>query len=297
MRSIAEKVRPRVIKEKLPDDSSESEAIEDQEALKIAKLQKLQALEAQLQSIETQEAKEITKPVADGLETLESSIAQGIQHVTKGEQVLQESITDSAISKELDKLQAEIATEEIAIVKTPYEKLVVLHEWIEQPQYGFMYAIPNKKKQQADFESWRDEWGHVLLDYARVNIFHVVFPKSLLTEPPFNKFIDRATAIQELCNTLVEKKLAKWAGKKTKQEELRVYWKSLDEWVAVIEKWALDHAILDVIMVADIRNSNQEFASLPIEDLREIFKTLEKNARATMVELEEGQFGIKFHFV
>ncbi len=297
MRSIAEKIRQKSIKEKQPDDSSESEAIEDQNVLKIAKLQKLQALEAQLQSIETQEAKEIARPVADGLETLESSIAQGIQHATKGEQVLQESITDSAISKELDKLQAEIATEEVAIVKTPYEKLVVLHEWIEQPQYGFMYAIPNKKKQETDFESWRDEWGHVLLDYARVNTFHVIFPKSLLTEAPFNKFIDRTTAIQELCNTLVDKKLAKWAGKKNKQEELRIYWKSLDEWVAVIEKWALDHAILDVIMVADIRNSNQEFATLPIEDLREIFKSLEKNARATMVQLDEGQFGIKFRFV
>ena len=87
--------------------------------------------------------------------------------------------------------------------------------------------------------------------------------------------------------------MGKWINKK---EALRVYWKSIEEWVSVIENWALDHAIFDVIMVPDIRNSDQEFAQLPVEDLREIFKKIEKQGKADMVEINKDQFGIKFKF-
>ena len=75
-------------------------------------------------------------------------------------------------------LEEEVAAEQIIIVKTPYEKLIELHEWIELPQYGFMYSVPNKKKNKEDFQSWKDEWSQVLLDYAKVGTFHIIFVKS-----------------------------------------------------------------------------------------------------------------------
>ncbi len=191
-------------------------------------------------------------------------------------------------------LEEEVAAEYIIAEKSPYEKLIELHEWIELPQYGFMYSIPNKKKNREDFQSWKDEWSQVLLDYAKVGTFHIIFVKRLLTESPFNKFTNRKNAINELAEGLIEKNLGKWVKKK---EALRVYWKSIEEWVSVIEDWAHDHAIFDVIMIPDIRNSEQEFASLPVEDLREIFKKIEKQGKANMVELDgNDQFGIKFKF-
>ena len=224
---------------------------------------------------------------------MENSIHKGISSATKGEKIFEISINDAEIEKDLKILEEEVAAEQLVAEKTVYEKLVELHEWIEQPQYGFMYSVPNKKKEKGDFLSWRDEWAQVLLDYAKVGTYHIIFIKRLLTEKPFNKFIDRKSAINELAEGLVEKKLGKWIKKK---EALRVYWKSIEEWVSVIEDWAHDNAIFDVIMIPDIRNSEQEFAELPVEDLREIFKKIEKQGKADMVELENNQFGIKFKF-
>ncbi len=227
------------------------------------------------------------------METLESSIHKGISSATKGEKIFEISTSDAEIEKDMIALEAEIAAQPVVAEKSPYEKLIELHEWIELPQYGFMYTIPNKKKNKEDFISWRDEWSQVLLDYAKVGTFHIIFVKRLLTEKPFNKFINRKNAINELAEGLIEKDLGKWIKKK---EALRVYWKSIEEWVSVIEDWARDHAIFDVIMVPDIRNSDQEFAALPVEDLREIFKKIEKQGKANMVEIDKDQFGIKFKF-
>ncbi len=224
---------------------------------------------------------------------MESSIDKGISSATKGEKIFEISISDVEIEKDMLALEEEVASEEIIAEKSPYEKLIELHEWIELPQYGFMFSVPNKKKNKEDFISWRDEWSQVLLDYAKVGTFHIIFVKKLLTEKPFNKFINRKNAINELAEGLIEKNLGKWINKK---EALRVYWKSIEEWVSVIENWAQDHAIFDVIMVPDIRNSDQEFAQLPVEDLREIFKKIEKQGKADMVEIDKDQFGIKFKF-
>lgn len=259
---------------------------EKEEQTKLEKLERLKELESQLNSIETQETE-------DGLETLESSIHKGISSATKGEKIFEISTSDAEIEKDMIALEAEVAAEQIIAEKSPYEKLIELHEWIELPQYGFMYTIPNKKKNKEDFISWRDEWSQVLLDYAKVGTFHIIFVKRLLTEKPFNKFINRKNAINELAEGLIEKDLGKWIKKK---EALRVYWKSIEEWVSVIENWAHDNAIFDVIMVPDIRNSDQEFAALPVEDLREIFKKIEKQGKANMVEIDKDQFGIKFKF-
>ena len=278
MKKIAEKVRDKnseILKQK-----------EKEKQEKLEKLKRLEELESQLSSIEKQATE-------DGLETLESSIDKGISSATKGEKIFEISISDEEIEKDMIALEEEVAAEPIVAEKSPYEKLIELHEWIELPQYGFMYSVPNKKKNKEDFISWRDEWSQVLLDYAKVGTFHIIFVKRLLTEKPFSKFINRKNAINELAEGLVEKNLGKWIKKK---EALRVYWKSIEEWCSVIESWALDHAIFDVIMIPDIRNSDQEFAQLPVEDLREIFKKIEKQGKADMVEIDKDSFGIKFKF-
>lgn len=303
MRPIAEQVRKR--KEKIKD-TEESQPVSEEETAELselekdeirkAKLQKLKELEAELSEIEQKKQARVVDqdvPLAD----LEEKLASQIKSATKGEIVLEETADEATIRSEMESIKQEMAAEQAVQEKTPYEKLVELHDWIEQPQYEFMYAMPHPKKAKQDFESWREEWSQVLLDYARIGTLHMIFPKRLLTEKPFNKFIDRKKSVLELCEALVEKDLAKWVGNKKKKDELRVYWKSLEEWTSIIEQWAYNNAIFDVIMVPDIRKSKQEFALLPVEDLKVIFRKLEKMNKATMIELEDSQFGIKFKLI
>ncbi|MHA1775683.1 MAG: hypothetical protein DRO88_08935 [Promethearchaeia archaeon] len=291
---IKEKEHSQLVSEKEISESSLSELEKDK--VRKAKLQKLKELEAELVQIEQKkEARVVDQdiPLAD----LEEKLASHIKSATKGEIVLRESDDEAAIRSELESIKQEMAKEKAVQVKTHYEKLVELHNWIEETQYEFMYAMPHPKKAKRDFESWREEWSQVLLDYARVGTLHIIFPKRLLTEKPFNKFINRKKSVLELCEALVEKDLAKWIGNKKKKDQLRIYWKSLEEWTAVVEQWAYDNAIFDVIMIPDIRKSKQEFALLPVEDLKVIFRKLEKMNKATMIELENNQFGIKFKLI
>jgi hypothetical protein len=297
--TIAEQEKPRPEKTK----SQESQSRE----AKLAKLKQLQELQAQLASIENEiqptevsstESEGQSEVVKDELEVLESTIAAGIKSTTKGETLLKISISDQEIDREMAALEKELAAETKVIVITAYEKLVAIHDWLDAPQYGFMYSIPNSKKARQDFESWQEEWSQVLLDYAHVGLLHILYPKRMLTEKPFNKFTNRKHAIEIIAQVLVEKDLAEWTGDKPKKKEaLRVYWKSLEEWVAIIEKWAQTNALFEVVMLPDIRKAETEFANLPEEDLRQIFKKIQQNQKGTMVELENNQFGIKFRLI
>lgn len=285
---IAEQQRPKASQK----SKSLSEEQKKQEKLaKLEKLEKLEALQSQLNSLES----EGSGSEVDGLDDLESSIQHGIKGATKGEIVLEVSTTDDSIAAEMAALEQEVAAETKVVIKSPYEKLLEIHDWIEAPQYGFMYSTPNKKKNKQDFESWREEWSQVLLDYAHVGRIHIIYPKRLLTEKPFNKFVDRKKAISILAEALIDKDLAEWIGDKPKKkEELRVFWKSIEEWTTLIEDWAKNNAIFDMVMVPDIRNSETEFSNLPEEDLKIIFGKIEQNHKGTVVELDDNQFGIKF---
>ncbi len=308
MIQISEKVRTPPEKEKRSKETSES-VLEEQDLTqeeKLAKIKRLQALQAELDALKVKES-QITQPdvkvdeiigeEADGLETLENAISKGIKSATKGEMLAKIKIDDRALDQDLVALEREIQEEELekVIEKTPYEKLLEIHDWLTQVQYGFMYMMPNKKKNKQDFESWREEWSQVLFDYAKVGKFHILFMKRLLTEEPFNKFDKRNKAIQELADLLIDKDLAQWTGEKPKKKEaLRVYWKSLSEWQEIILQWAEKNAVLELIMIPDIRKSKTDFANLPKEDLHTIFKQIEKANKGQMVELEDDQFGIKF---
>ncbi len=294
---MAEKQRIRV-------SEKEEEFVEKKES-KSEKLRKLEALQSKLDSLDNESSsiKEKSKHLdqsnsEDGLEALENNVQLGIKNTTKGEKILQISISDLEIEKEMEALELEVAREVHITQKSLYEKLNEIHDWISSPQYGFMYAIPNKKKNKNDFESWKDEWSQVLLDYANIGKIHIIYPKRLLTEKPFNKFIDRQKSIEILAEALIEKELAKWTGKKPRnKEELRVYWKSTEEWTSILINWAEKNAIVDIVMVPDIRNSNSDFANLPIEDLKTIFERIEDEKKGTVVELDDNQFGIKFKLI
>ena len=154
-----------------------------------------------------------------------------------------------------------------------------------------MYSIPNKKTNTKDYESWKNEWLKVLFDYARYAILHILYLRKMHTVKPFANFEDRATAIREIAQALVDKKEAEWLSKS--KEKLRVYWKSLDNWAEDIYDWAMEISPLEPILIFEIRESNQEFSNLPREDILKIFKMLENDRRGKIIELEDGQISFK----
>jgi len=197
------------------------------------------------------------------------------------------------IDNELEKLEAEIDLEQkkAAIIISIFDQLSEEHEWVKEPQYGFMYSMPDKKTQKRDFESWIDVWSKVLFDYARIASDHIIYSKTLLSEKPWSDFKDRTTAIQEITNNLVKQKVAEWLGKK--KEKLRIYWLSLEEWADKIVLWAHEIAFTEPIFITDIKEAEQDFSSLPDEDIIKTFNIIAKQGRGTKIKLENDVIAIQ----
>ncbi|MFX1260070.1 MAG: hypothetical protein ACFFAN_19645 [Promethearchaeota archaeon] len=192
------------------------------------------------------------------------------------------------IESQLQVLEEEIVGERGLIEKelSPYEKLLNEYPWLEEAKYEFMYSIPNKKKNPADYESWKTEWAKVLFDYAKYAILHILYLRQLNSEKPFSNFQDRQRAIKEITDRLVEQKIAKFLTKK--KDKLRIYWKTLDLWAEDLYNWALDFGKIEPILIYEIREAKQEFSNLPKFDLEEIFKILSKDNRGSIIKTDDG---------
>ena len=198
-----------------------------------------------------------------------------------------------AIEKELELIEKEIIGEKAVVAKeiSTFELLLNDYPWLEEQRYIFMYSIPNKKKNTSDYESWKNEWSKVLFDYARYAILHILYLRKLNSVKPFSKFENRQEALKEIAEELVERSQAEWLSKS--KEKLRVYWKTLDNWAEEIYEWAKEISPLEPILIFEIRESNQEFSTLPKEDIEKIFRLLEKENRGKIIKLEDGQISFK----
>lgn len=197
------------------------------------------------------------------------------------------------VEQELKLIEREIVGEKGVISKevSTYELLVNDYPWLEEKRYIFMYTLPNKKQDLKDFESWKKEWSKVLFDYARYAILHILYLRQLESQKPFSKFEDRAEALKEIAEELVEREQAEWLSKS--KEKLRVYWKSLDNWAQEIYEWAVEISPLEPILIFEIRESNKEFSNLPKKDIIKIFKMLEKDKKGVIIKAENGQISFK----
>ncbi|MHA1104718.1 MAG: hypothetical protein ACTSPN_03250 [Promethearchaeota archaeon] len=262
------------------------------ELARLKELKKIQELQRiQEEDVSTEE--ELSEPTDDNLETrlnkIEDFLTSNLGQVdTKAYKQNAEEI-----ERELQLIETEIIGEKAVVAKevSTYELLLNDHPWLEETRYIFMYSIPNKKTNTKDYESWKTEWLKVLFDYARYAILHILYIRKMHTVKPFANFEDRDTAIRELAEGLVDKKQAEWLSKN--KEKLRVYWKSLDNWAEDIYEWAMEISPLEPILIFEIRESNQEFSNLPREDIKKIFKMLEKDRRGKIIELEDGQMSFK----
>jgi len=284
---------------KIPKEVKEKAEKELEELRKeLARLKKLKQEKEQLEQEATQ--KHIIKEVevkATELDYIE-------EQFDKLEDILSSKLGDvdtriyqkhaDQIESELQSLEEEIIGEKGLIEKklTAYDNLLKAYPWLEEERKKFMYDMPDKNKNKNDYISWKTEWAKVLFDYARFAILHIIYTRELITHKPFMKFTKREQYIKEIAEELISQNQAKWLSKN--KESLRVYWKTLEVWSDEIWKWAYDNGKIEPIMIYELREVKQEdFSSLPLEDLEEIFKIMAKNRRAKILKLDDGKLAFK----
>jgi len=295
-------------REKSEEASKEIQKVADKELEVLRKeLERLRELKKQKELKEKEALKEAPPDIKDeaikteeiykgNLEEIEDRLNDIDKYLLKQfEQMDKTTYAENAsyIESQLQKLEEEIVGEKGVIEKelSPYEKLLGDYPWIEEPKYAFMYAIPNKKKNPTDYQSWKTEWAKVLFDYAKCAILHIIYLRELYTEKPFSNFNDRKKAIHKIAQELVDQELAKLLSKK--EEQLRIYWRTLDLFADDIYEWAIDHGKLEPILIYEIRESKLEFSNLPKIDLEEIFRILSKDDKGNIIKLEDGQMAFK----
>ena len=300
---MAEQVRRR---------EKEKDKIEERQA----KIKRMAELQKRLAELEAKE-KEIQKDTSSALASMDSETAEAnaqklqeveslIGDLANIEAILDKGFNNSTeispslpsktleqIELELAILEEEVAKEDQVKTRSVFEQLQAIKEnaWIAQERYNFMYSIPPDPKSK-DFSSWQDDWGRVLMDYARLAVLHIVYMTKLINEPPFSNFRERERAVRLIANYLVGKKLARWISKN--QEELRVLWKSMEELASDVEKWAIENYGSQPIILQELKEANQVFSTLPEEDWEEIFKILKKRKKILIDKTKSGDIFIKF---
>ena len=294
-------------REKAKEESKEVQKLKDKEIellrkelLRLRELKKQKELkgreEAGEKTIAT-EPKELETEEKDrsNLNDIESRLNQIDQFLLKQfEQIETKTYDPEYIETQLQVLEQEIVGEKGLIEKelTAYEQLLNVYPWLEEERMKFMYSMPNKKKQENDYLSWRTEWSKVLFDYSRFAILHIIYIRELVSEQPFSNFTNRELYIKEIAEELIEQEMAQWLSKK--KDSLRVYWKTLEIWADEIYDWAYEEGKLEPVMVYELREAiSKDFSSLPLEDLEEIFKILAKNRKAKVLKLDDGQLAFK----
>jgi len=198
------------------------------------------------------------------------------------------------VEVELQNLEEEILGEKGLIEKkiTAYENLLKAYPWLEEERKKFMYSMPEKKENKSDYTSWKIEWAKVLFDYARFAVLHIIYIREVSSQKPFFNFTKREEYIKEIAEELISQNQAKWLSKE--KDRIRIYWKTLEAWSDEIYKWCYENGKIEPVMIYELREATQEdFSSLPLEDLEEIFKILAKNRKAIILKLENGQKAFK----
>jgi hypothetical protein len=296
-----EREKPKEIPKEI-EEKAEKELIElRKELARLRKLkkqkEKLKQLQPPEEIVEEEESERKEVKDLENITSLEEDFA-------KVEDLLSTEIADldhetiekytKQIESELKILEEEILGEEGLLEKelTTYEKLLKAYPWLEEERKKFMYTMPDKKKNKDDYVSWKTEWVKVLFDYARFAVLHIIYIRNLSAEKPFSNFTNREVYIREIAEELVDLNQAEWLSKK--KNRLRVYWKSLELWSDEIYEWAYQQGRLEPIMIYELREAKSEdFSSLPLKDLEEIFRILAKNHRAKILKLENGQIAFK----
>ncbi|WP_287586970.1 hypothetical protein [Candidatus Borrarchaeum sp.] len=202
-----------------------------------------------------------------------------------------ETIT-AVVDKEIEILEKEIENAEIELEKAKThdaeaqakEYFQKKYEWISHP---WMFSCPPHSKKDH-YESWKEDWGNLLLDWAKYFTKHIVGILELTDQYPFyNDEIKRGLSeedIRSIMEFLIARDLARWISKE--ETRLRIYWKSLEAWSDIIYEWILEAWAQDswVITLIDLVRAKQSFSTIPPKELNEIMRIMVKKGYATKVD-------------
>jgi len=163
------------------------------------------------------------------------------------------------------------------------ERKAPLPEWVNLP---WMYFKPENPK---FLESWRSDWSDYLLKWAKFFVIHLISVAELMQKNPFDKLSE--IALRDILEYMRSKNTIKWWDKD--KTLVRIYWRSIEEWCELIYRWALETGRLDFTLF-EIMNEKEEFSSLPIEDIKEIMKTMVKKNFAEWMGKKHEMIKIKF---
>ena len=150
----------------------------------------------------------------------------------------------------------------------------ILPEWIDKP---WMFVTPEHQKQ---LDSWCADWSNFIMEYARINIMHIMHIEEERSKYPFNnktakKKLDREQ-LEQIGDYIVAQEMGIWWDKK--KIRLRLYWRTLDEWADIIYEWSIKTGRAAgaerVMTVFDIQQTGQPWSTIPIEDLKKIFEIM-----------------------
>ena len=253
-------VKPKKRKEKTSKKTKEKGGVAVKE--KVAKEEiKEKPAEKEASKVKPPREATLTISLIENPSTTEQRIFNALLRI---EQLIQ---SDVAISREdLFDLGADVER----------QLLEILPEWINKP---WMYVTPEHQKQ---LDSWCADWSNFIMEYARINIKHIIHIEEEKSKFPFNnkqakKRLDRKQ-FQTIGNYIVAQEMGIWWDKK--KIRLRLYWRTLDEWADIIYEWSIKTGRAAgaerVMTLIDIQEANQTWSTIPQQDLKRIFNIMEE---------------------
>ena len=170
----------------------------------------------------------------------------------------------------------------------------ILPEWVNKP---WMYVTPEHQQQ---LDSWCADWSNFIMEYARINIKHIIHIEEERAKYPFNnkpvkKRLDREQ-LQQIGNYIVAQEMGIWWDKK--KIRLRLYWRTLDEWADIIYEWSIKTGRAAgaerVMTLFDIQSANQPWSTIPQEDLKRIFEIMEEKGYIEWVDKKKNTIAFTF---
>jgi hypothetical protein len=200
-----------------------------------------------------------------------------------------QTVEEEIVEPEEDTAAIESESKSQVVEQIPAEPEILLPSWGSVEEYELMYHIPPGDE---DRNLWAEEWGDFLLEWAQKNTAHKISLATFITEPPFSDIFGKVKAFRLIAKKLVEKDVAEWVGKNNGQ--LRIYWRPIEDWADIIYAWALDtgKTRLDVKTLV-IQESNQDFASLPEDELKTILGILVEQNLAEWVDKKRAAIRIR----
>ena len=162
--------------------------------------------------------------------------------------------------------------------------LQILPKWVKAP---FVYITPKLPEQ---IEAWNKNWGDLIVSYAKTLRQHIINLQELREIHPFkNNMHNRQLSLdqmQKIAEYLEKQGLLRWIEPPFR---VRIYWKTDEQ----LSKELYDHMIetgkaVEYWSLLDLRRmKSEDWALLPIEELRKICDILVDKGLAKWIDKEK----------